>query len=575
MENEDPVKGLIGEMNKRLRFDPTRFSLDEFDHLDLVDELTKLRILETPISNNNLTNGNINGDENKPILKADNSFILTEEPEGMVDVKQLKEQNVKDSKNIKDLEIEVTEPHKKPTKGILKPSLPPSSYARRSSLVFKQQSTRLLNRFLSFSKNSYYEEEEGKTSELNPNKLKRVRFSVPLRSTSYIIPSSIKLMPSEDNRYEQYMGLEGPWLKGKGEGAKFSCKDILEWYLSICNSREEHPNGRFLQILEEAIGTNQCIESIILTGESFPLKSILPISDVLDLFSNLTRLELEDCSLDDESIKVLVSNLLTKDRICMLSLANNPKIKSDGVKYIATYISQSKKLKSLDLSGIPITYRSAKFLARGIIHLDSSNNSTNESQIPLSPLTSPLSPRFNGEQDTNMSSFEDLKLNECSIRLQELKILCQGIIKSNIRSLALCGNNITSQGAQYISMLLSGSEDPDKMFLSSKLSILDLSQNSLKTEGLYCILSPLSSPNSQLEELKIGSNLIDEFGMVRLFEALKTNRKLHSLDLSGNPMCGPSIDGLWSIKSCFGQNNSLKSLFLSNTCMTSEGNDKL
>jgi hypothetical protein len=58
---------------------------------------------------------------------------------------------------------------------------------------------------------------------------------------------------------------------------------------------------------------------------------------MLALRSGLQRLELDDCSLDDDALKSILHSLLLVDEVEELSLARNKCLTSNGFKYIAIY----------------------------------------------------------------------------------------------------------------------------------------------------------------------------------------------------------------------------------------------
>lgn len=82
--------------------------------------------------------------------------------------------------------------------------------------------------------------------ELHPKELKRVRFSFPLGSTSFILPNSCKITSPTSVHHLSITGTNSP----EGSSSQLSIRDTIDLYLSLCRSREEFPNGRFVQLLE-------------------------------------------------------------------------------------------------------------------------------------------------------------------------------------------------------------------------------------------------------------------------------------------------------------------------------------
>ncbi|WWC61497.1 uncharacterized protein I303_104081 [Kwoniella dejecticola CBS 10117] len=102
-----------------------------------------------------------------------------------------------------------------------------------------------------------------------------------------------------------------------------------------------------------------------------------------------------------------------------------------------------------------------------------------------------------------------------------------------------------------------------------RLLTLDLKANEIKNGVTY--IAQVLKRNRTLKVLNLSDNKIETSGLVSLAEALKYNSTLETLDLSNNPCCGPSNDGISSLRTSFTVNNSLKRLFLSDTGLTTEG----
>lgn len=64
------------------------------------------------------------------------------------------------------------------------------------------------------------------------------------------------------------------------------------------------------------------------------------LSDLVALDCGLKKLFLEECQLDDESLKVILHSLLLVDQVEELSLAGNATLTVDGFKYAAIYMKK-------------------------------------------------------------------------------------------------------------------------------------------------------------------------------------------------------------------------------------------
>ncbi|WVW83494.1 hypothetical protein I302_105515 [Kwoniella bestiolae CBS 10118] len=102
-----------------------------------------------------------------------------------------------------------------------------------------------------------------------------------------------------------------------------------------------------------------------------------------------------------------------------------------------------------------------------------------------------------------------------------------------------------------------------------RLLTLDLKSNEIKNGVTY--IAQVLKRNRTLKVLNLSDNRIEPSGLVALAEALKYNSTLETLDLSSNPCCGPTLEGIASLRTTFTVNTSLKRLFLSDTGLTTEG----
>ncbi|CAL1710893.1 unnamed protein product [Somion occarium] len=101
------------------------------------------------------------------------------------------------------------------------------------------------------------------------------------------------------------------------------------------------------------------------------------------------------------------------------------------------------------------------------------------------------------------------------------------------------------------------------------LRTLDLRGNDIR--GAVSYIAQVLKRNRTLKVLNLSENKLDVQALVVIAEALKYNSCLETLDLSKNPCCGPSLEGVQSLRTAFTLNNALKRLFLSSTSMTSAG----
>lgn len=434
---------------------------------------------------------------------------------------------------------------KTPPRGILKPAVQPASFSKRSSLLWKQQKDKLLGKMGLFGKGE--EEIQTTTSTiadpthpLHSKRLKRVRFSVPLLSTNYIVPNSCRVMIPAPENTKQY-----------------THKDILNWYMSICYSVGELPNETLVKLFIEGVA-QPSITHINLVGHPLTQMSLIPVIDIFPLLPQLTKLELDDCQLDDNCLKVLSNGLLIMDSVSYLSLANNPKVTLQGIQYLSIYLANTKRLLYLDFSFIQLNKSCVHYLFSSI--KDQIPNSigspknlnakglldTESFSLELSDIFSTdkveTSPKldFDPKKSNHTLGLKYLKLNRCSMRSTELAALSQSVHESHLQQLSLCENKIGILSADAISELIrpkypntppnlspgSPSAIEPKLAnlmtpqaLYSHLTHLDLSKNELKSDGLIKICENLKH-NTQLKSLNLSQNGITELGFIKLCEAL-------------------------------------------------------
>ncbi|GJE92479.1 RNI-like protein [Phanerochaete sordida] len=101
------------------------------------------------------------------------------------------------------------------------------------------------------------------------------------------------------------------------------------------------------------------------------------------------------------------------------------------------------------------------------------------------------------------------------------------------------------------------------------LRTLDLRGNDIRMGVTY--IAQVLKRNRTLKVLNLSENKLDVQALVAMAEALKYNSSLETLDLSKNPCCGPSLEGVQSLRTAFTLNSALKRLFLSSTSLTSPG----
>ncbi|RKP13376.1 hypothetical protein BJ684DRAFT_16214 [Piptocephalis cylindrospora] len=281
------------------------------------------------------------------------------------------------------------------------------------------------------------------------------------------------------------------------------------------------------------------------------------LSDLLGLPCDLRRLEVGECDLTNESLKVLLHSLLLVDQVEELSLPRNGRLGTEGFKYVAIYVKKSRVLRLLDVSSTCPDRKAVKYLSHALM--------------------------------ANEGSLQSLSLDVCGLGPTLLEPLVPAIRRSSLRSLSLVGNNMGIMGAAWMGALLrqrkiikeKAMETPNEGDLEGdpegvvtwenpKLETLDVSENGIKSVGVIHLTRALQE-NGQLRELRLAGNQLDPSSLVAIGECLRLNQTLQLLDLSGNPIFDGAIEGISHLRRGLEGNQSLKYLHLSETELDDEG----
>ena len=130
-------------------------------------------------------------------------------------------------------------------------------------------------------------------------------------------------------------------------------------------------------------------------------------------------------------------------------------------------------------------------------------------------------------------------------------IVKQALIDKQCTRLDLGSNEITDKGASMIA---------DALRENLTLEELEFHNNHISDIGVHSLAAVLSSTNSMLKALGLGSNGITDDGVESLAEMLKTNRTVTWLALAGNKISDYGAQLL--VHTLAHQNNSLRVLSL-------------
>ncbi|KAJ2957367.1 hypothetical protein NQZ79_g6917 [Umbelopsis isabellina] len=475
------------------------------------------------------------------------------------------------------------------------------------------------------SLNSVTSDMEDSAFELDPEDLKRVRFSIQYLTTEYfpydnpqytddfpnaedanelkvgsaeVNPATLEVAGEEDSKFEleksenldvgsntctqttfeEVLSTDENEQPKRAEALTTTSaspctpKDLLTFYETACRNKDEHMFHPLVRQLQENAHLSS-ITSIDLSNYLIDREVAEPISDILTLEHNIQRLIVQNCGLEDETIKLILNGLLRSNSVKYLSIANNKKIKSNGFKYVAICMRESTSLNGLNLSQNSFDRKSMQMICHGL----------------ASKRTSP-----------NVQALQTLIMDACLFRPSLFEALAVGVKNSNsLKTLSLRHNRINQQGASWIGVMLR--DYADRVHISSSgdsissdssiqygLERLALDGNDLRL-GLQFIAQALKR-NQSIKELGLSGCKIDARNLTFLGDALvsdqqlrvlkleliiddatqKYNQTLEKLNISNNDLGTPVKDGFQALASGLQHHPCLKDLDLKATSMKTE-----
>lgn len=250
---------------------------------------------------------------------------------------------------------------------------------------------------------------------------------------------------------------------------------------------------------------------------------------------------MENCGLTDEGVRVILAGLLAakcpdwerrKQKkgkwgevpqggfVERIVFKNNSKIGRDGWRYISTFITMCRSLKSMDLSKVPFPQPAAAPATppahASHLHLTKTTSSTTSNPDISCVLGKAIGERLAGRE------FELINLAECGMSTAQLGDIIDGVIKSGLRRLGIAGNHISPEGIQHVA----------RYVREGKCEGLDLGGNDLKDQ-LGVIAGALNESNS-LYALSLADCHLTPDSLWSLFPALSKLNNFRFIDLSQN-----------------------------------------
>ncbi|KAI8907744.1 hypothetical protein DFJ77DRAFT_475137 [Powellomyces hirtus] len=312
---------------------------------------------------------------------------------------------------------------------------------------------------------------------------------------------------------------------------------LYNYYQTRCSLRNELMVDRIGEQIREAVVKGTDLMELDFQNVTINAKNVASISELLATSYPISIISFESTTLDDETLKPILSALLMNDKVVDLSLRTAKKLRGAGLKYLSVYVKKSRSLRSLDVSNIPFDHRGVSYLAHGL---------------------------------REGSQLETLRMDGCNMSAALLRVLGSGIVESNVTTLSLRLNKLAGDCGPAFTEILQGGTSVSS-YVVRGLRVLDLSENNLG-RGITAIASGLAK-NKRLVELYLRDNrTLDARDLDALAEALKVNNTLELLDLSGTVLDGEKkVDAISALKDALTHNKVLQTLSLSRTHLTSEG----
>ena len=314
-----------------------------------------------------------------------------------------------------------------------------------------------------------------------------------------------------------------------------------------------------IQKLASMLTVNRTCTSLQIKVEGYSNVALSPIlHTILEQPNVLTRLVLDECSIDDDLAELIGDILQVNTRLLCLSLRQND-IGTDGIVAIAAGLNGNSTLLELDL-----TENCAGEQGGGAIASALQVNSTlqvlkladNEVGFgsSMSALGTMVRTRLDLEEDIeSLDSFEEdrahsmlafgsMLRSNTSLKILDLSqnedlisgyviAIAQGLQQNySLEEIKLDSNPINSDGIEALANMLR---------INTVLLKMSLSGIMFDRDGIAALAESLKH-NSVLQELDLCMNAVDDSGVERLAEMLRINKGLRILRLSDNDIgdCG-------------------------------------
>lgn len=365
--------------------------------------------------------------------------------------------------------------------------------------------------------------------------------------------------------------------------------DPLRIYRRCCQLRETNPLKRVVEQLSASSACDPLNPAIVLaldlSNQTLQLQDVVTFGDWLAVVP-VQKLMLENCGLNDEAVRVVLSGLLAaktgeqakhnkhlarakkpngskKERlgvISKLSLKNNKMIGKNGWMHIGLFLNMSRSLRAIDLSGVnfpkpppsPDKTASAGEESAG----SRSSSLDNPRPDPMDVFWKCMAERVANEE------LEEVVMSDCNLPAEQIEKLVDASIACKVSRLGLAHANLDTKGYHAIARYLNN---------NSCLG-LDLGGNSFaQPDDLKIVLDAIDRPNNQMYALSVADCALTPADLRLILPVLSRLPNFRFVDFSHNrALFNSSPNALGPFGKWLPQMKVLKRLSLNDVAMRSE-----
>ena len=362
--------------------------------------------------------------------------------------------------------------------------------------------------------------------------------------------------------------------------------------LTHFNFDNHKSSAKTMNGVSTVINSNTQLEELRLNNLDLKVVNVLNIFAIIGGLNYLKVLSLNGNILSEKAEAHLSAALTKKPTLHFLCLANaslktdlaNASLKTEGVIEIANALQTIKTLKLLMLSDKKITGAASESIAAAItnntglekLYLDNNFLGEQGYKNVVKALKHLVNLKVlhlkNNKFQCNIADFiqdlictnknvEKISFGNNYLYTKGKKIHCN-FIRTQIKSIGVSGNKITSKETRHIADIVSN---------SAKIERLQVSDNSLGTEGCNIIATALKSICT-LTKLYISNNNITEQAADGIAEVVSRNISLQVLDIGNNLLLST---GIIKVAKALRELHNVKELCLDKNFITKEAADDI